>query len=55
MEYSSKNRKIYMDLKFMLVLNETMDQLAMANSFHWHGHVWRREGGHVWRREGGHV
>ena len=31
-------------------LNETMDQLAMANSVHWYGHVLRREDGHVLRR-----
>ena len=34
----------------MLGLNETIDQLAMANSVHWLGHVLRREGGHVLRR-----
>ena len=27
-----------------------IDQLAMAGSVHWHGHVLRREGGHVLRR-----
>ena len=37
------------DLMFMLVLNETMDQLAMANSVCWYGHVLRREDGHVLR------
>ena len=26
----------------MLGLNETIDQLAMANSVHWYGHVLRR-------------
>ena len=26
-----------------------MDQLAMANSVHWYGHVLRREGGHELR------
>ena len=26
----------------MLTLNETMDQLAMANSVRWYGHVLRR-------------
>ena len=31
-------------------LNETIDQLAMVNSVHWHGQVLRREDGHVWRR-----
>ena len=34
----------------MLDLNETADQLAMANSVRWHGHVLRREDGHVLRR-----
>ena len=30
-----------------LGLNETMDQLAMANSVHWYDNVLRREDGHV--------
>ena len=34
----------------MLGLNETIDQLAMANGVHWYGHVLRREDGHVLRR-----
>ena len=34
-------------LMFMLGLS---DQLAMANSVRWHGHVLRREDGHVLRR-----
>ena len=34
----------------MFGLNETTDQLAMANSVHWYGHVLRREDGHVLRR-----
>ena len=34
----------------MLCLKETIDQLAMANSVHWYGHVLRREDGHVLRR-----
>ena len=33
----------------MLRLKETIDQLAMANSVHWHGHVLSREDGHVFR------
>ena len=33
-----------------LMLNETIDQLAMANSVCWYGHVLRREDGHVLRR-----
>ena len=34
---------------FMLGLNKTTDQLAMANSVRWHGHVLRREDSHVLR------
>ena len=34
----------------MLGLSETIDQLAMANSVHWHSHVLRREDGQVLRR-----
>ena len=45
-----KDRIRSMDLIFMLGLNETMDQLAMANSVQWHGHVLRREDYHVLRR-----
>ena len=33
----------------MLGLNETMDQLAMASSVCWYGHVLRREDGDVLR------
>ena len=39
----------YMDLMFMLCLNEAIDRLAVANSIHWYGHVLRREDGHVLR------
>ena len=35
---------------FMLVLHETIDQLAMSNSVRWYCHVLRREDGHVLRR-----
>ena len=45
-----KDGKISMDLMFMLGLNESMDQLAIANSVRWCGHVLRREDGHVLRR-----
>ena len=45
-----KDRKRSTDLMFMLGLNETIDQLAMANSDQWYGHVLRREEGHVLRR-----
>ena len=45
-----KDRKRSKDLMLMLSLNETIDQLGMANSIRWHGHVLRREDGHVERR-----
>ena len=44
-----KDRKRSKDL--MLGLNESSDQLAMANSVCWYGHVLRRENGYVLRRE----
>ena len=47
---TAQNREKSMDLMFMLGLNETMRQLAVANSVHWHGNVLRREDGHVLRR-----
>ena len=34
----------------MLGLNETIDQLAMANSARWYGHLSRKKDGHVLRR-----
>ena len=43
-----KDRKRSMD--FMLGLNETIDQLAIANSVRWYDHVLRREDGHILRR-----
>ena len=43
-----KDRKRSKDL--MLGLNETIDQLAIANSVHWYGHVLRREDDYVLRR-----
>ena len=45
-----KDGKRSTDLMFMLGLKETIDQLAMANSVRWYGHVLRREDGHVVRR-----
>ena len=45
-----KDRKISTDLMVMLGLNETIDQLAIANGVCWYGHVLRREDGHVLRR-----
>ena len=44
-----KDRKRFADLMFMLGLNETMDQLAMANSVHWYVHVLIREDGCILR------
>ena len=38
------------DLMLMLGAIETIDQLAMANSFHWCSCVLRREDGYVLRR-----
>ena len=38
------------DLMFMLGLNETMDQLALASSVRWYGHVLMRQDGHILRR-----
>ena len=37
------------DLMFMLGLKETIDQLAMANSVRWYGHVLRIEDGRILR------
>ena len=49
MEYSSKIEKELRMLILTLGFYETIDQLAMANSVHWYGHVLRREDGHVLR------
>ena len=46
---AAQRQKRSMDLIFMLGLKETMDQLAMASSVHWYGHLLRRENGHVLR------
>ena len=45
-----KDRKLSTDLMLMFGWNETIDQLAIANSVHWYGHVLRREDGHVLKR-----
>ena len=45
-----KDRNRSSDLMFMLGLTETNDQLAMANSVRWYGHVLMREDGHVLRK-----
>ena len=42
-EVQLKDRKIYTYLTFMLGLNESIYQLAMANSVHWYSHVLMRE------------
>ena len=42
-----KDRKRSTDLMFMLCLNETIDQLAMADSVSRYGHVLRSENGWV--------
>ena len=44
---AAQRQKRSTDLVFMLGLNETIDQLAMANSVHWHGHMLRIEDGHI--------
>ena len=46
-QLKDKKRSTY--LMFMLGLSETVDQLAMANSVCWYGHVLRRDDGHVLR------
>ena len=38
------------DLMLLLDLKETIDQLTIANSVYWYGHVMRREDWHVLRR-----
>ena len=40
---TAQRQKRSNDLILMLALNQTIDQLAMANSVRWHGHVLRRE------------
>ena len=46
----TQRQKKCRDLMFMLGLNEIIDQLSMARSVRWYGHVLRREDGHVLRR-----
>ena len=45
-----KDRKRSKDFILMFGSNETIDNLAMANSVGWYGHVLRREYGHVLRK-----
>ena len=42
-----KDRKRSTDLMLLFGLKEAIDQLAMANSVRWYGHVLWREDGHV--------
>ena len=44
------DRKRAESLMLMLALNERIDQLVMASSVHWYGHVLRRADGHVLKR-----
>ena len=44
-----KDRKESTDFMFMVGLNETIDQFAMANSVRWNDHDLRRDDGPVWR------
>ena len=46
---TAQRQKRSTDLMFMQNLNESIDQLAMANSVRWYDHVLRREDGHVLR------
>ena len=47
-EVQLKNKK--RSMVFMFGLSETIDQLAMANSVRWNGHVLRREDGYILSR-----
>ena len=44
-----KDRIRFTDLMFMLGLNETIDQLTMANSVCWYENVLGRDDGHILR------
>ena len=46
---AQRERKIYR-FNVCAGFEETIDQLAMAHSVHWYGHMLRREDGHVLRR-----
>ena len=45
-----KDEKMSKDFVLLLGMDETIDQLAMANSVRWYGHVLSREDVHVLRR-----
>ena len=42
-----KGRKRVKHLMLMLCLNETINQMTIANSVHWYGHVLRNDDSHV--------
>ena len=44
------DRKTSENVMLILGLNESIDQLAMANCAYWYGHVLKREDGHVLSR-----
>ena len=44
------DEKLTKDLMRMLDLNETVDQLARANSIHWYGNVLRKDRNNILRR-----
>ena len=44
-----KDRKRSTDMMFMLGMSKSIDELAIANSVRWYGHVLRREEGHALR------
>ena len=44
-----KYRRRSTDFMLMLGLNESIDQLAIANSVHWYGYVLRRDDSHILR------
>ena len=49
-EVQLKDRKRSKDLMFMLGFNDTLDQLATANSVRWDSHVLRKEDANFLRK-----
>ena len=47
---TAQRQHFFTDLMFMLGVNETMDQFAMANSVRWYGQLLKIEDGNVLRR-----
>ena len=41
-QLKDRRRSTYLTCLFMLGMNETMDQLAMANCVRWYGHMLQR-------------